>query len=234
MALKCIVVDDEPLAAQVMVAFIKKTPDLELLRSFHHPLEALAFVKHEKVDLVFLDIQMPELSGIEFMQLKQAGTDVIIVSAYDEYAAESFDQEAIDYLLKPVSFERFARAVQRVITRRTPLVGSMAAPAFDEYIFVRTDKRIIRLDIKDILFVEALRNYVAIQTPKQKILTLQNLRSFEEILAPYRFFRVHKSYIIALDKIDSIERQRIFIGEHNIPIGDAYLKQFMDTINMPR
>jgi two-component system LytT family response regulator len=231
MVVKCIVVDDEPLAAQVLVSFINKTPDLQLLKTFHNPQEALLFLKQEKVDLVFLDIQMQELSGIEFMQLAPAGIHIVIVSAYDEYAVEGFDREAVDYLLKPVSFERFARAVQRVLARNTPAISQ---PAGTDYIFVRTDKRIIRVDVKDILFVEALRNYVAIQTAKQKILTLQNLRSFEDILAPFRFLRVHKSYIISLDKIDSIERQRIFTGEHNVPIGDAYMKQFMEAINMPR
>lgn len=231
MAVKCIVVDDEPLAAQVLVAFINKTPDLQLLKTFHHPQEALAFVKQEPVDLVFLDIQMQELSGIEFMQLAPPGMQVVIVSAYDEYAVEGFDREAVDYLLKPVSFERFARTVQRVLAKSAPVISH---PAGTDYIFVRTDKRIVRVDVKDILFVEALRNYVAIQTARQKILTLQNLRSFEDILAPFRFFRVHKSYIISLDKIDSIERQRIFTGEHCVPIGDAYMKQFMEAINMQR
>ncbi|NSL86790.1 response regulator transcription factor [Chitinophaga sp. Mgbs1] len=231
MALKCIVIDDEPLAVQVLVNFIKKTPDLQLLRSFLNPLEALAFMKEEKPDLIFLDIQMPELSGIEFMQLANGATDIIIVSAYDEYAVDSFDQEAVDYLLKPVAFDRFARAVLRVINRKTATAAT-PAPAKQEYIFVRTDKRIVRLDIKDILFVEALRNYVAIQTLKHKILTLQNLRSFEELLAPHGFIRVHKSYLAAPDKIDSIERQRIFIGAHNIPIGDAYMKPFMEAIHL--
>ena len=231
MAVKCIVVDDEPLAAQVLVSFINKTPDLQLLKTFLHPQEALLFLKQEKVDLVFLDIQMQELSGIEFMQLAPSGIQIVIVSAYDEYAVESFDREAVDYLLKPVSFERFARAIQRVQAKITP---SISQPAGTDYIFVRTDKRIVRVDVKDILFVEALRNYVAIQTTKQKILTLQNLRSFEEILSPFRFLRVHKSYIISLDKIDSIERQRIFTGEYNVPVGDAYMKQFMEAINMPR
>jgi len=231
MAVKCIVVDDEPLAAQVLVSFINKTPDLQLLKTFLHPQEALLFLKQEKVDLVFLDIQMQELSGIEFMQLAPPGIQIVIVSAYDEYAVESFDREAVDYLLKPVSFDRFARSVQRVQAKITPAISQ---PAGTDYIFVRTDKRIVRVDVKDILFVEALRNYVAIQTTKQKILTLQNLRSFEEILSPFRFLRVHKSYIISLDKIDSIERQRIFTGEYNVPVGDAYMKQFMEAINMPR
>jgi len=229
MAVKCIVVDDEPLAAQVLVSFIHKTPDLQLLKTFHHPQEALAFLKEESVDLVFLDIQMQELNGMEFMQLAPPGVQVVIVSAYDEYALEGFDREAVDYLLKPVSFERFARAVQRVLAHSAPAISQ---PAGTDYIFVRTDKRIVRVDLKDILFIEALRNYVAIQTTRQKILTLQNLRSFEEILAPFRFLRVHKSYIISLDKIDSIERQRIFTGDHHVPIGDAYQKQLMEAIRL--
>ncbi|NIG55533.1 LytTR family DNA-binding domain-containing protein [Chitinophaga sp. Cy-1792] len=231
MALKCIVVDDEPLAVQVLVSFIKKLPELELLHSFNNPMDALAFMKTAEVDLVFLDIQMPELSGIEFMQILQKNAEVIIVSAYDDYAIEGFEQDAIDYLLKPVSFERFLKAVQRAQSRKARPAAPL--PPQDKYIFIRTDKRIVRLDVSEILFVEALRNYVAIQTPKQKIMTLQNLRSFEELLGN-RFVRVHKSYIVALDKIDSIERQRIFIGTHNIPIGEAYTKHFMDALTFPK
>ncbi|WP_291910236.1 LytTR family DNA-binding domain-containing protein [Chitinophaga sp. CB10] len=229
MALKCIVVDDEPLAIQVLLAFIKKMPELELLRSFNNPLEALAFMKSNPVDLVFLDIQMPELSGMEFMQLLQNDASVIIVSAYDDYAVEGFEKEALDYLLKPVSFERFVKAVQRAVSRRA--LPEKPSANLGKHLFVRTDKRIIRLDISDILYIEALRNYVAIQTPTQKILTLQNLRSFEDALGK-EFMRVHKSFIVALNKIDSIERQRIFIQQYHVPIGDAYFKQFMEAIAM--
>ncbi|ATL48335.1 DNA-binding response regulator [Chitinophaga caeni] len=230
MSLKCIVVDDEPLAIQVLVSFIKKCPDLQLLRSFTNPVDALAYMKENVVDLVFLDIQMQELNGIEFMQLLQNTAKVIIVSAYDDYAVKGFEQEAVDYLLKPVSFDRFTKSVARVVAKNKPVIKEAEK---DKYIFVRTDKRIVRLDIRDILFVEALRNYVAIQTGKQKILTLQNLRSFEDLLND-NFIRVHKSFIVALDKIDSIERQRIFIGTHTIPIGESYMKQFMEALTFPK
>lgn len=231
MAIQCIVVDDEPLSVQVITEFIRKMPELELLHSFNNPLHALAFLKQEpKVGLVFLDIQMPELTGIEFMQIRQGNADVIIVSAYDEYALDGFQYEATDYLLKPVSFERFAKAVQKVVQKNT--VKEAPLPTQNEFIFIRTDKRIIRVNLTDILYVEALRNYVAIQTPTQKILTLQNLRSFEDILPPQRFVRVHKSFIVAIEKIDSVERQRIFMGPHTVPIGDTYVKQFYETIRM--
>lgn len=230
MAIQCIVVDDEPLAVQVITEFIRKIPELQLLRSFNNPLEALAFMKQEpRIGLVFLDIQMPELTGIEFMQLQQGPAEVIIVSAYDEYAVDGFQYDAADYLLKPVAFDRFVKAVQKVLQKNTVKEVSLVQ---NEYIFIRTDKRIIRVNLGDILYLEALRNYVAIQTPAQKILTLQNLRSFEDILLPQRFVRVHKSFIIAIDKIDSVERQRIFIGPHAVPIGDTYLKQFYEAIRM--
>lgn len=231
MAVQCIVVDDEPLSVQVITEFIRKMPELQLLRSFNNPLEALAYMKEEpQIGLVFLDIQMPELTGIEFMQIRQGTADVIIVSAYDEYALDGFQYDATDYLLKPVSFERFTKAVHKVLQKSTPKAAPQPAPA--EHIFIRTDKRIIRVNLPDILYLEALRNYVAIQTTSQKILTLQNLRSFEEVLAPQRFVRVHKSFIVAIDKIDSVERQRIFMGPHTVPIGDTYVKQFYEAIRM--
>lgn len=228
MAIQCIVVDDEPLAVQVIEGFISKMPELQLQRSFSNPLEALAYLKQEPaVRLVFLDIQMPELTGVEFMQLLQNQVDVVIISAYDEYALEGFQYEATDYLLKPVSFERFVKAVQKVINKQKDI-----SLVQNEFIFIRTDKRIVRVNLSEILFIEALRNYVAIQTTTQKILTLQNLRGIEEILPPQKFIRVHKSFITAIDKIDSVERQRIFIGTHTVPIGDTYVKQFFEAIKM--
>ncbi|RPE08739.1 DNA-binding response regulator [Chitinophaga lutea] len=233
MAIQCIVVDDEPLSIQVITEFIRKTPELELLQSFSNPLQALAFLKQEpQVGLIFLDIQMPELTGIEFMQIRQGAADIIIVSAYDEYALDGFQYDATDYLLKPVSFERFAKAVQKVLQKNTQKEAAPTAALHNEFIFIRTDKRIVRVNLGDILYLEALRNYVAIQTRTQKILTLQNLRSFEEILSPQRFVRVHKSFIVAIDKIDSVERQRIFTGPHTVPIGDTYVKQFYEAIRM--
>jgi DNA-binding LytR/AlgR family response regulator len=223
------VVDDEPLAVQVIEAFISKMPELQLQRSFSNPLEALACLKQEpSVKLVFLDIQMPELTGIEFMQLLQNQVDVVIISAYDEYALDGFQYEATDYLLKPVSFERFVKAVQKVVNKQPKDISLVQ----NEFIFIRTDKRIVRVNLSEILFIEALRNYVAIQTVSQKILTLQNLRGIEEILPPQKFIRVHKSFITAIDKIDSVERQRIFIGAHTIPIGDTYVKQFFEAIKL--
>ncbi|RPD42430.1 LytR/AlgR family response regulator transcription factor [Chitinophaga barathri] len=231
MALQCIVVDDEPLAVQVITEFIRKMPELSLAGTFNNPLEALTFLQqHPEVKLVFLDIQMPELTGVEFMQLRRSGTDVIIVSAYDEYAIEGFRYDAVDYLLKPVPFGNFVKAVQKV-TQRQPAMAAPAAPPAD-YIFIRTDKRIIRVNLNEILYVEALRNYVAIQTVSQKILTLQNLRSFEEALPPQQFIRVHKSFIIAISKVDSVEKQRIFMGPHLVPVGDTYMRQFYETMKL--
>lgn len=228
--MQCIVVDDEPLAVQVITEFIRKMPELSLAGTFNNPLEALAFLRNEpSVKLVFLDIQMPELSGIEFMQLRQADVAVIVVSAYDEYALDGFQYDAADYLLKPVPFDRFVKAVQKVTGKPAT---QFPVPAQPDFIFIRTDKRIIRLNFSEILFVEALRNYVAIQTATQKILTLQNLRSFEEALPPRQFIRVHKSFIVAMNKIDSVEKQRIFMGAHMVPVGDTYVKQFYEAMGM--
>ncbi|UYQ95461.1 LytTR family DNA-binding domain-containing protein [Chitinophaga horti] len=229
MALQCIIVDDEPLAVQVIEQFVRKMPELELAGTFNNPVEALSFLaKSPQVKLVFLDIQMPELTGVEFMQLRQTNVDVIIVSAYDEYALEGFKYDAVDYLLKPVPFGMFVKAVQKVL-HRLPM---QQAPPQPDFIFIRTDKRIIRLNLHEILFVEALRNYVAIQTTSQKILTLQNLRSFEEALPSQQFIRVHKSFIVSISKVDSVEKQRIFMGAHLVPVGDTYVKQFYEAMKL--
>lgn len=230
MAIQCIVVDDEPLAQQVLTGFIAKMPELQLAGSFTNPLEALAFLQQSpEVKLVFLDIQMPELSGIEFMQLRQADVAIIIVSAYDEYALDGFRYDAVDYLLKPVPFPLFVKAVQK-ITQRQPASGKPETQP--DYLFIRTDKRIVRVDFSEIIYLESFRNYVALQTTTQKLLTLQNLRSFEETLPIQQFLRVHKSYIIAINKIDSVEKQRIFMGPHVIPVGVTYVKQLYEMMKL--
>ena len=228
--LKCIVIDDEPLAINLLEDHISKVPFLQLVSSFNNPMEALISLNDNPVDLIFLDIQMPQLNGVQFMQLLQNRAQVIITSAYQEYAIDGFEHNVIDYLLKPISFERFYKAVEKAYNLKNPTQkldrSQEMHPATGGYIFVKVETKMVRVELDDILFIEGLKNYVSIYTKTHRIITLQVMKQLEEILPPNRFVRVHKSYIVALDKITSIERQEIHIGDRIIPIGNTYQEHF--------
>lgn len=228
--LKCMVIDDEPLAIQLLSTHISKVPFLELVSTYTNPMEALMSFIANPVDLIFLDVQMPQLTGIQFMKLLQNRAQVIITSAYDEYAMEGFEHNVTDYLLKPISFERFYKAVEKAYNLKNPAQKlekvQEPQPATGGYIFVKVETKMLRVELDDILFIEGLKNYVSIYTKTQRIITLQVMKQLEEILPPGRFVRVHKSFIVALDKINSIERQEITIKDRIIPIGITYQEQF--------
>jgi DNA-binding LytR/AlgR family response regulator len=232
--LRCMVIDDEPLAIQLLANHISKVSFLELVESFNNPMEALISFNSNPVDLVFLDIQMPQLTGIQFMKLLQNRAQVIITSAYEEYAIEGYEHNVTDYLLKPISFERFYKSVEKAynISNPTHKINPKQDlyPATGGYIFVKVETKMVRVELDDILFIEGLKNYVSIFTKNQRIVTLQVMKQLEEILPSNRFIRVHKSYIVALDKINSIERQEISINDRIIPIGITYQEQFFKLL----
>lgn len=234
--IRCVVVDDKPLAIDILNDYIGKIPDLTLAFSSTNPLEALDYVMKNEVELIFLDIQMPQLNGVQFMKIVNEKCQIILTTAYSEYALEGFENNAIDYLLKPVSFERFYKAVQKVIRHlsltlatQTPLTYQAAEPEND-YIFVKTEYKLVKINTDDILFVEGMQNYVAIQTKTEKILSLQSIKKTEEQLPKKQFIRVHRSFIVAVKKINSIERARIYIGDAVIPFGDLYKDDFYKLI----
>lgn len=232
--LTCMVIDDEPLANQLLVNHISRVPFLKLEGSFSNPMDALVSFNSLPIELIFLDIQMPQLTGIQFMKILQNRAQVIITSAYEEYAMKGFEHNVTDYLLKPISFERFYKAVEKAYNLKNPAQKLEPKkdlyPATGGYIFVKVETRMVRVELDDILFIEGLKNYVSIYTKTQRIVTLQVLKQMEEILPPNRFVRVHKSYIIALDKINSIERQEIHISDRVIPIGITYQEQFFKML----
>lgn len=230
---KCIVIDDEPLGRQLIEDYIKKTDDFELVKSFGHPIEALQFIQIQPPDLIFLDIQMPELSGIQLMKILDRRYPIIITTAFEQYALEGFEWEVIDYLLKPISYERFYRALEKLNAFLLPGEKNKAEgkPLISDYIFIKSEYRFLRLDLKDIYFIEGLGDYVAIHTQDKKILSLENLKSFEKELPETEFMRVHKSYIISFSKIEYIERGRIVAKGQRIPISDSYKKQFWERIH---
>jgi len=235
--IRCMVVDDKPLAIDVLAHYIAKVPSLQLTFSTVNPLEALDKVIEGEIDLVFLDIQMPELSGLQFMKIVKGKCMVVLTTAYAEYALEGFENDAVDYLLKPVSFERFYKAVEKVQLMLKGLSKTKKSnhtlPNKDKevnHIFVKTEYKLVRVAVADILYVEGMQNYVMIYTTDEKITSLQTMKKTEEQLPADQFLRVHKSYIVSLNKINSIERNRIHIGEKTIALGEVYREAFYNKI----
>jgi DNA-binding LytR/AlgR family response regulator len=233
--LKCMIIDDEPLAIQLLANHISKISFLELASTFTNPMEGLISFNSAPVNLIFLDIQMPQLTGIQFMKLLQNRAQVIITSAYEQYAIDGFEHNVTDYLLKPISFDRFYKAVEKAYNLTNPAhqleSNQNIYPATGGYIFVKVETKMVRVELDDILFIEGLKNYVSIFTRTKRIVALQVMKQLEEILPPDRFLRVHKSYIVAVDKINSVERQEIYINDKIIPIGITYQEPFFKMLN---
>lgn len=237
MKIKCIAIDDEPPALMQMEDYILKVPFLELLKTFDSGLESLEFLKSNEVDLIFLDIQMEGFTGIQLLNVMKKKPRVILTTAYDRYAIQAFDLDVSDYLLKPISFERFLKAVEKVYdqvsTQKTTItpVSTSETPEEKNYMFVKTEYRMQRVDFKDVLYIEGLKEYLIIQTVTGRVITLQNFKTMEEMLPSANFVRVHKSYMVAMDKIEFVERNRIKISDKLIPIGDTYRKIFFDILD---
>lgn len=241
MILKCIAVDDEPLALDIIEDYVSKVPFLELVKRTENAIEALQMVQAGGIDLVFLDIQMPDLTGIQFLKIASGKASYILTTAYSQYALESYDLNVSDYLLKPIAFDRFYKAVEKVLhqlQKAEPVVPTpvpepivAATPHAQDFIFVKTEHKIQKVELDDILYIEGLKDYISIYTKSERIITLQNMKKMEETLPKGEFIRVHKSYIIAIDKIESIERSRISIASKIIPIGDTYRDEFFKLID---
>jgi two-component system LytT family response regulator len=234
MIIRCLVVDDKPLAIDILADYISKTDFLELAGSTTNPLEALSILRDQQIDLVLLDIQMPELTGLQFMKIAGNKVKFILTTAYAEYALEGYEHNVVDYLLKPIPYERFYRAAEKALDLLKPPIPeslpsvSPIVPA--EFIFVKTEHRIQKINLSDIIYIEGLQNYVLIQTLTERVMSLQTLKKLEEQLPSAQFARVHKSYIVAMRHISAIERSRIFINGSTIPIGDSYRSAFFNRI----
>jgi DNA-binding LytR/AlgR family response regulator len=232
--LRVIAIDDEPLALQLVCGYIEKSTGLELAGRFDNPLDASDFLKENKADLVFVDIQMPDLTGIEFTRLLEKGPKVIFTTAYEKYALEGYKLEVVDYLLKPFSYEEFLKAVQkaeRLIGLEEKVLKDVEAN--DKFLFLKSDYKIKRINFNDILYIEGLKDYVKVFTlnnPKP-VLSLTSLKLLETKLPPKQFMRVHRSFIVNLEKIDTIERSRIVFGKEYIPVGDQYKDKFQDFLD---
>jgi len=222
--LKCIIVDDEPIAREGMENLISKVPDLKLDGMFESAEAASTYLKDNSVDLVFLDIEMPEINGIEFARTIPDKTLVIFTTAYSEYAIDSYEVDAVDYLVKPIEPERFKKAVDKASQYLALLenVESESVESEDDFIFVKSDRRYLKVYYRDILYIEGLKNYVVIHTEKKKIMTKIYLSTINELLPPKMFFRINKSYIVNLNRIDSFDNNDVFIDDYEIAIGAAY------------
>lgn len=239
--IRCLIVDDEPLALHILEDYMSKIPFMQLVLATTNPIEALTLVQQGSVDLVFLDVQMPELTGIQFLKIANGRAKVILTTAYPQYALEGYELDVIDYLLKPIAFDRFFKSIQKAqaILQPASVKQAMAQPAtqqkqqdlLSDFIFVKTEHKIQKVYLNDILFIEGLKDYISIFTPAERIITLQNMKKMEDALPSRHFIRVHKSYIVSINKIDSIERSRIFIADKIIPVGDTYREEFFKIID---
>jgi len=235
MSITCLIVDDEPLARNLLTDYVSKVPSLQLLQACASPLAAIEVLRANPVDLLFLDIQMPEITGISLLRTLQKRPLVVLTTAYSEYALEGYDLDVVDYLLKPVTFERFLRAVEKAGQRLTPATvpPAVQAPRTESteqqpFVFVKDGTKLVKVRWADILYVEGLKDYVTIHTRQQKIVTLQRLKTLEEQLPTDKFIRIHHSYIVAVDAIDVVHKGEVQIGHVTLPVSDSYRKQFKD------
>ncbi|MBC7828553.1 MAG: response regulator transcription factor [Chitinophagaceae bacterium] len=232
MKLTCIIIDDEPIARKGLKEYIGDVEFLHLAGEFDNPLRATDALMNGKIDLIFLDIQMPKITGLEFLKTLANPPMVIFTTAYPQYAVDGFELNAADYLLKPFSFERFWKAVMKARTLfESGKVSSLQPLIVEaEHFFIKTDNKLVKINYSDILYVEALQNYIAVHTINKKYITYLTFKAVEESLPPQIFLKVHKSYLVALSKIESIEGNEIIIGLHHIPISRNMKEEVMERI----
>ena len=230
MSLSCIIVEDEPLARNLLTDYVKKIPSLNLVAACSGPMEAMEILKSHSIDLMFLDIQMPELTGIGLLKALPNKPMVIFTTAYSEYALQGYELDVVDYLLKPITFERFLRAVNKVQVRTSAKPGPSGIAPTDEFIFVKDGTKLVKIMLNDILYIEGLKDYVTIFTKTQKIVSLQRLKTMEEQLPESLFVRVHNSYIVSLRAITSVHKNEVEIGTAFLPVGETFKKSFKEAI----
>lgn len=256
--IRILIVDDEPLALEVLETYIQQIPSLQLVARCSHAIEAFEAIRRYEVDLMLLDIQMPQITGIDFIKTLANPPRVIFTTAYSHYALESYELNAVDYLLKPISFERFFKAIQKAATliqssskasAQASLTATQTAgeapqmsaemPATStaekpDFIFVKSDKKLLKIRLEDIYFIEGLKDYVMIYTPTGRIVTLQTMKSLEEKLPAEQFVRAHRSYIVGLRHIDLMEGNQLVVDKKEIPIGKNYKDELVEALNKNR
>lgn len=235
MSLKCIIVDDEPLALEVLEAYIDRIEGLELVAKCENAVKAFDALKKLQVDLVFLDIQMPKLTGIDFLKVLNPAPKVIFTTAYREYALESYELNVVDYLLKPIAFNRFMMAVNKAMDGTVEYEESAddagALKNDHPYIFLKADRKMVKVYLKDILYIESLKDYVRIKTAEKEIVSLQKISYLEQKLPEELFMRIHRSFIVPIKKIEAFSNHAVEVGGKELPIGRNYKNQVLDILN---
>ncbi|MCB0582251.1 MAG: response regulator transcription factor [Phaeodactylibacter sp.] len=227
----CYIIDDEPIAIDIIRRYLERLSDFEVKGTFEEPLEAFQALKRAPVDLIFLDIQMPGLSGLEMLKALARKPAVILTTAHREYALEGFELDVVDYLLKPIEFQRFLKAIDKFLERLPPApVSAAAKPAVEPGILVRANRKSVRVRLSDVLYIEGLKDYVKIILPEGNLLTKELIGDIEQRLPPEQFFRIHRSFIVPRDKIDAFTAVDVEIGKFEIPIGRTYKEAFLKWI----
>jgi two-component system LytT family response regulator len=241
MKINCVIVEDEPLARNLLVDYVGKVPSLNLIEACSNPIVALEVLRKNAVDLLFLDVQMPELTGISLLKVLQKRPLVIMTTAYSQYALEGYELDVVDYLLKPITFERFLRAVDKASQRLQPQLNIQPpethksnAPVEQPFVFVKDGTKLVKVVFDDILYVEGLKDYVTIHTKTQKIVSLQRLKTLEDQLPFDKFIRIHNSFIVALHAIDVVHANNVQVRNAMLPIGETYKKTFREFIEKKR
>lgn len=229
----CLIVDDEQLARKLLEEFVQKVPGLELKGSCKNPLEAMDILQNENIDILLLDIQMPELTGVEFLKTLKNKPTTIFTTAYSEYAVEGYQLDVIDYLVKPFSLDRFIQAINKAIgqielKKKAELKGD--DQGLKEFLLLHADHKIYKVRLEDIQYIEGLKEYVSYYTKEKRIIVLQSLKSIEESLPNDQFIRIHRSYIVPIDKIKSLDGNQVQIGDKLIPIGRSYKDEVMKRV----
>ncbi len=232
MILNCVIIDNEPLAAELLASYAKKTPFLHVIGTFNSAVEGIRSIRENKVDLIFLDIQMPELSGLEFAKILSSETKIVFTTAFNQYAVDAYKVNAIDYLLKPISYEDFLSAANKAlewfsIIRKTDLYNK------DRFIFVKSEYKLVQVRLDDINFIEGVKDYVKIylEDGRSPIMSLMNMKKIEEYLPYPEFMRTHRSYIVHMTKVKLVDRFRLVFGEDFIPISDSYKEDVQNYLD---
>lgn len=233
MKIKCIIIDDEPLAIKVIENHLQEFQNFEIVGTFNNPIEALQLLEEEEIDAVFLDINMSKMNGLEFIKNVELQSNIVITTAYREYAVESFDLDVLDYLVKPIPFNRFLKAVNKITQRISQQRGASQDnfnESTDSFIFLKVDKKLIKILFDEIYYIESLKDYIKVFTATDNYLVHKSLTGITEELPSDQFLRVHRSYTISLDKVKSVEGNSVEIDSKRIPIGRKYINQAKQII----
>ncbi|MFY7670196.1 LytR/AlgR family response regulator transcription factor [Tenacibaculum sp. MEBiC06402] len=227
---KCVVVDDEPIAREIIESFINKTPNLKLIGSFPDAVEALNFQQKEEVDIYFLDINMPDINGLSLAKIINKKAHIIFTTAYRDYAIDGFNLNVIDYLLKPIAFDRFLQAIEKIPKKATSIKDTLNYEVKSDFLFIRSDRKMIKVSFNDILYIESLSDYIKIHLENQVLVTRETISNIYVKLPTHRFLRIHRSYVISIDKIQSYTNEFIEVSNKALPISRSYKETVLQKL----